>query len=362
MRRHLNLIQFSRVLIPIFVVLFHVKAFMNHYFQYNFLALANVSKSGGVYYFFVLSGFMAYYLYNKRFRDTSYIKDYLYGRFIRIYPVYWLLTLLILPFYLFFPSLGFADDISMSQIITSILLIPNKSDPLVGVAWSLVHTVFFYIVFILFFMKHSLSSRMIILLWLIFSVIFGVNFVSIDSLLLKFIFNIYNLMFLAGILCAYLVIKKRVNQAISWILAISGVVAFPLAWVNEQLHLYPLNFGMVITIASMLILIGFASIDLQKEISLPKVATFLGEASFSIYLVHYYAGTAFSLILSRVFPNALPNAVIAIMLIFASIASGCFVYAFFEKPIHKKLKRYWQKRKESVLMERLSNNVDQLTN
>ncbi|MEW8987831.1 MAG: hypothetical protein AB2401_12690, partial [Bacillus sp. (in: firmicutes)] len=57
-RKHLNLIQFSRALVPLFVLLFHAEAFMHVYFDYDFLKLQDVSKSGGVYYFFALSGFM----------------------------------------------------------------------------------------------------------------------------------------------------------------------------------------------------------------------------------------------------------------------------------------------------------------
>lgn len=346
MRKHLNLIQFSRVIIPLFVVLFHVKAFMNHYFHYNFLGLPDVSKSGGVYYFFSLSGFMAYYLYHQNFGTPSYIKDFLYSRVIRIYPVYWFLTLLILPIYFFLPSLGFENDRGLVRIVTSFLLLPHQSQPLIGVAWSLVHTMFFYLVFCLFFLKDKLFPNVIIFIWSILSVLIGFNLVPVEHYLIQYIFNVYNLMFLLGILCAQSVLKRHLTVLSAWFYIFTGIFIFPLAWVNEQFHWIRLDFQMIILLATMLIMLGFASIDLQRDVKLPKMAMFLGDASFSIYLTHYYTGTLISLFITKWFSKVLPNALVAMILIITSIISGCIVYVLVEKPIHTRLKRY-RKRKMS---------------
>lgn len=333
---------------------------MNHYFHYNFLGLPDVSKSGGVYYFFSLSGFMAYYLYHQNFGRPNYIKDFLYSRVIRIYPVYWFLTLLILPVYFFLPSLGFEDDRSLVRIFASFLLLPYQSQPLIGVAWSLVHTIYFYLVFCLFFFKDKLFSTVIIFIWTFLSALIGFNLVTVEHYLIQYLFNAYNLMFLLGILCARSVLKRQLTVMSAWLCTFTGVFIYPLAWVNEQFNWIRLDFQMIIILATMLIMLGFASIDLQKDVKLPKMAMFLGDASFSIYLTHYYTGTVISLLIAKWFSKTLPNALIAMILIFASIISGCIVYVLVEKPIHTRLKRYRKRKNESIVIKPSTDNMDKL--
>ncbi|KQL17980.1 acyltransferase family protein [Cytobacillus solani] len=338
MRKHLNLIQFSRAFVPIFVILFHVKAFMLVYFHYNFLMLPDILKSGGVYYFFALSGFMAYYLYHNKFGNREMIKYFLYSRFIRIYPVYWIVTISVLVVMIVFPSLAPEHQQGMEDIIFSLLLIPNGSNLVLGVAWSLVHTVFFYLIFTIAFFKKSKFSITAAILWAMISFAFSIQLFNSSNILLNYLFNSYNLIFLSGIACAYIVLKVRINLYVSWILVIIGVAAFPLSWINAQYGYAALNIEIATTIASVFIIIGFSSIDLQKDVKIPKIAQYLGDASFSIYLTHYYCISALTIIFLQPMFNFLSNIVIAILFIVISVICGCFVYSFIEKPLNKRLK------------------------
>lgn len=339
MRKHLNLIQFSRAFVPIFVILFHVKAFMLVYFHYNFLMLPDILKSGGVYYFFALSGFMAYYLYHNKFGNREMIKYFLYSRFIRIYPVYWIVTIAVLVVMIVFPNLAPEHQQGMEDIIFSLLLIPNGSNLVLGVAWSLVHTVFFYLIFTIAFFKKSKFSITAAILWAMISFAFSIQLFNSSNILFNYLFNSYNLIFLSGIACAYIVLKVRLNLYLSWILAIIGVAGFPLSWINAQYGYTALNIEIATTIASVFIIIGFSSIDLQKDLKIPKVAQYLGDASFSIYLTHYYCISALTIIFLQPMFNSLSNIVIAILFIALSVICGCLVYSFIEKPINKKLKQ-----------------------
>lgn len=344
MRKYLNLIQLSRALVPLFVILLHAKAFMNVHFHYDFLNLSEVSRSGGVYYFFALSGFMIYYIYRKEFGNQRIVKKYLYSRFIRIYPIYWILTLCIIPIYFILPSLGSGEERSMGKIITSFLLLPYRSWPILSVAWSLVHTIFFYILFSLYFFKNKLISVVVPFIWIIISCAFSLNLLSSSNYLISFLFNFNNLIFILGATCAFLVTRIKINSYLSVFFLIIGILGFPMSWINTQLMLINIDLQLLTTLSSILLIIGLSSIDLQKEIKLPRFAKFIGDASFSIYLTHYTCMSAISMLLSSTPLVLIPNFIKALLLIILSIICGCLVYLFLEKPIYRKFKSLQQSR------------------
>ncbi|MEK4146799.1 acyltransferase [Robertmurraya sp. FSL W8-0741] len=350
MRKHLNLIQFSRALVPFFVILLHAKAFLTTYFHYDFLHLSNVDRSGGVYYFFALSGFMVYYLYHQSFGDPSKLKEYLYHRFIRIYPLYWMITFMILPIYFIYPNLGSGNEREIGHILSSLLLFPDGRPPILGVAWSLVHTVFFYLIIGLLFFKNKWLSLFLPVLWAMLSLFFSLHILSSTNYFINYLFNFNNLIFLLGFLCAYVILRVEISVKISTIMVIIGLAGFPLAWINEQNRFLPIDLPYTTTIASVLLILGFSSLDLQKEIRIPRLAKLLGDASFSIYLTHFTSMSAISIFFSTASSLAIPNIMLAILLITASMIGGVFVYAFVEKPLYRRLRKR-TKRMEIVVVQ-----------
>ena len=57
-------------------------------------------------YFFVLSGFILLHVHNKDLGDRSSFRGYLWRRFTRIYPIYWIILATLLGAYFAFPTLG----------------------------------------------------------------------------------------------------------------------------------------------------------------------------------------------------------------------------------------------------------------
>ncbi|MDQ0155382.1 acyltransferase family protein [Robertmurraya andreesenii] len=345
MRKQLNLIQFSRALVPLFVILLHAKAFMATYFHYDFLHLPHVARSGGVYYFFALSGFMVYYLYHKDFGNQGKVKDYLYKRFIRIYPFYWILTLCILPVYFIFPSLGSGNERHIGHIIASFLLYPDDEYPILSVAWSLSHTVFFYLIISLSFFEKKFVSVFIPAVWGFLSLLFSIEVLKSSHYFINFLFSFNNLIFLLGVACAYLVTKIPIQMGISKVMIFTGLIGFPLSWINEEFGYFNIDLQITTTISSIFLLIGFSSIDLQREITIPKMAKFLGDASFSIYLTHFTCMSALSIILSSMTILKIPNFLLAILLIVFSIIFGSIIHVLLEKPLNRKLRNLYNRKK-----------------
>jgi len=60
----------------------------------------------GVDFFFVLSGFIIFFVHGKDIGKPSRLPHYVWRRFIRIYPVYWAVTLISIVLAFFFSKLS----------------------------------------------------------------------------------------------------------------------------------------------------------------------------------------------------------------------------------------------------------------
>lgn len=354
MKKHLNLIHFSRALVPLFVILFHAEDMLAFYFNYDFLKLSSVTKSGGVYYFFTLSGFMIYYLYKNSFGKPDKLKRFLYGRFIKIYPLYLIITLCIFLIYLFIPSIADGHETDISKVVTSLLLLPHEYGPTLGVSWSLVHTVFFYLIVSVAFLENKKLSLIILTLWSIISLLFSLKILTASHFLINFIFNYNNLIFLFGIGCAFIVTRIKINYYLSLVFIFIGLVGFPMSWFNTQYSVVDINLQVTTSFSSILIILGLASIDLQREIPLPKLAKYLGDASYSIYLTNFVSMYVLCIIISKVPLLTIPYTILGLILIFFSLVVGCIVYSFIERPLLYKLKNLHILEKKKVKINQLN--------
>jgi exopolysaccharide production protein ExoZ len=118
-------------------------------FTINLFGLNGLQRSGGVDYFFVLTGFLISFIYGERIGTRQKVGRYVTNRFIRIYPFYWLITLIILPVYFLVPSFGNGFETHKDALIKSLVLIPQEHGPILPVAWSLSYFFLFYGMFLL---------------------------------------------------------------------------------------------------------------------------------------------------------------------------------------------------------------------
>lgn len=348
MRKKLVLIQFSRALVPLMVMLFHVSLTMNDYFDFNVLGLWMLPMSGGVNYFFALSGFMIYYIYRKNLGQPDQLKNFLLNRFIRIYPLYWLLTLVLLPFLFIYPWYGAGHETELESILTSFLLIPNSSElePILIVAWSLRHTVFFYLMFSLLFVPKPIISKSVLGLWAFVTISYAYGPLDLHHYWLHFIFDPVSLIFLGGILCAYLITKISVYPFISVLLSVIGLLGFPFMWVNSVYELVNIGYDTGISLASVCLIFGLASIDMVKDIKIPKFFNYLGNAAFSIYLSHIIILDFLAELFDKYSVyQKLGGWMTSCVLLVIMLIGGCLVHSYVEKPLIQKLKKVFIKKK-----------------
>jgi exopolysaccharide production protein ExoZ len=218
--------------------------------------------NAGVEIFFVLSGFIIVYTS----RSLS-LKTYAYKRFIRIFPIYWVVLA-----GLFIPAMFFHStyEFSFPNIASTFLLLPNHQ-MLNGVSWTLSFELYFYAMAGLVIWKPGLK-------WLcpVLCVTALVNlFFPFDG----FIFSPFILLFFMGVGVFYL---PRISKPWSITGCLLAAVLF-VTW-GQTLHqsfLSPIVYGLLSTVFI------WSVINWERHgLKVPGFMVLLGEASYVLYLIH----------------------------------------------------------------------------
>src|SRR4028118_1210781 len=164
--KKLNLLQVYRGIAAVLVVMVHLgQMTVKRLDQVPFLNLFYAGWSG-VDYFFVLSGFIMVYVHRSAIGKKDQLKSFLVKRAVRIYPIYWVITLTVWCLFLVIPAFANNQDLSLGHGIESLLLISQK-DPhykdrfILEVGWTLIYEIYFYLLFSIAIWlkpKHSVPS------------------------------------------------------------------------------------------------------------------------------------------------------------------------------------------------------------
>lgn len=283
-------LQASRGFAACLVLLFHVSAMSNKYFHYDFLGVSQIGRSGGVDYFFVLTGFLMAFLYGDQIGTRANVTSFLVKRLIRIYPLYWLITLVVLPVYFLFPHFGYGYETQKDTIFKSLLLLPQSHGPILPVAWSLSYFVLFYFMTALLMRIPKRWAIGIGVAWIAVSIcnVLHVPIIGPDVQrhpYLSFLFNEAILEFAVGAGVANLLKRRSFRHTYSFLA--SGLAGFLFIWLNNKFLWLPFHDYLWYVIPSALLLSGVMSV--KEDGPLPKwilALSKLGDASFSILLTH----------------------------------------------------------------------------
>jgi len=286
--RRVQIVQVFRGAAALLVVLFHATSVDKLYIQHVYLDDIFMFGYGGVDFFFVLSGLVIALAHGHDVGDAGRLRPYVVRRLVRIYPVYWIVAAMLAPLY--FGAPRHAAD--LMALLRAFLLLDPIDNPVVAVAWSLTHELFFYAMFGL---AICLPRRHVIRLftaWLSLSAVWYVALLVAGGRLRwpagAFLFSPYNLEFAMGAAVAYALRFGRATGGIA--LAIAGATLFLLSGVNEPiLHQYFSQSHSIVCygFSSMLLVWGAVQWERSSGARMPAPLMLLGDASYSIYLTHY---------------------------------------------------------------------------
>ena len=291
----------------------------------------------GVVIFFVVSGFIMASLAERN------SKRFLINRTTRIFPPYWFYTTLVLAAALIRPDWVNSSYDQAPSIWRSYLLVPDTTFPILGVGWTLIHEMYFYIVFALVIAIRlpqvaaiAAWTVVILLIWLLFPGEAG----SPAYPILSTAVNPLTFEFMAGILVSLAL--RRFNGRLAVAILTTGALGL-----TATVMFYPepisLTWGtglwwrlILIGLPCAAVVYGIAGLDVKRAISFPAWVIRLGDASYSTYLAHVLVASALGRALMQVtFGGVLYEVILVAICIVAANLFGLISHALIEQPTVK---------------------------
>ncbi|ANU08616.1 acyltransferase family protein [Paraurantiacibacter namhicola] len=329
----LRTVEMGRGIAALAVVAFHVNA------TASFNGLATSIWTGplqfGVDFFFVLSGFIITYVHRADVGQTAKAWPYALKRFIRLYPLLWL----VVGGWIVLRTL-MGEMPSAAEAGTSLLLYPSTAMPVPNVVWTLRHEILFYLAFCVAIANRTAGLALfgawtLAVLWQMAMIAGGNPVEGVGAMVL----SSFVLDFVIGALVALLAARRRVDSWWPLVLGLVLVVAYSASWVvfgwsrtgtldytswgNLLIPLGGLAFGLTL----------YGLLCVEDRVRVPQFAVLLGGASYAIYLVH----VPVLAVLQR-FIAPLGDGIAHVLLFAAASAAGVVVHLLFELPVTKALR------------------------
>ncbi len=241
----------------------------------------------GVDFFFALSGFLIAMLHWRDIGQPDRLSRYANRRLTRVYPTYWLVLILVIPFDIFTHTL-FDNYSQPVEVLKAIFLVP-QNQTIIDVTWSMRNELLFYCLFALMIFNRRLGV-VIVCVWiagLVVRPLLGAT----DDLWINLITYPMNIEFLAGAAAGWAFQRVTIRRP-AFLLAF-GAVGFVALWLAEDKLLFahiPTSLFMLrcalYGLAAAAVIVGLSALELDGRLRMPAILTTLGGASYLIYLVH----------------------------------------------------------------------------
>ncbi len=330
-----------------------------------------INGAHGVDLFFVISGFIMVWVASDIQRGAASAGDFLFSRATRIYPLWWLFAIaMVVFFYVMKGSFWDAPRISAAELngplhlLKSFLLWPQPEHPVLGVGWTLVHEMYFYIAFAaLIFLLPARFRIYGIVAWSI-AVIAGALAGLSDQFsgdLIELFFYPMTLQFTLGALVGYAIKAGWRKHALAC--AIIGGAGLLVPFLNldraivstvngddfsgmDLVWLRTVFYG----IPTALLIYGLVAMELGRGLGsrIPKFMVDLGDWSYSLYLCHTLTISAIGRVTYTLFePGPIATPVYLILVTIGTITVSAFTYRWFERPAIRLFRRWRAKPADS---------------
>jgi exopolysaccharide production protein ExoZ len=303
-----------------------------------------ISGYFGVATFFILSGFIIYRTSSESFGSIRDCYRFIVKRLIRIFPIYWIATIV------FIALSPHRAAYSTLDIINSLLLIPHYMaltdgmNPLLGQGWTLHYEVVFYAIFAFGLLFPRRLGMAVIIVALVVLVICGA-FIRPDNdshgalTLAQYWSRPIILLFVVGIGLGVLAERTAGEIVVPFpFLLMLGILAvwFAYSILSPEDEGEHMHFPSLLLIWGLCFLCVFIGIFGRSEAGkFETIAEAFGDASYSVYLFHPFILS--SLIRLRV-PQTYPMLYVIASLVGANVF-GYVVYVMIEKPMLRQGRR-----------------------
>jgi peptidoglycan/LPS O-acetylase OafA/YrhL len=331
-------IQALRAIAALFVVAHH--AFETWTLRINPEAPGFVWINGasGVDIFFVISGFVMVTSSRRLLSDPCPALTFMRHRIVRIVPLYWLLTSLKVLLVFWFADLVLRSSLDPDYILRSYLFIPvvdgaGHFRPLLPVGWTLTYEFLFYALFAL---ALGLAIDVLHILIPAFALIVVLAVVRNESWpAWTVLFSTIVMEFLSGVALARKIGRGwSLGPPVAWVLMLSGFALIAILPEGSE-NMRVVYWGL----PAFAIVAGAVSLEARFGRRLPAVLLSLGDASYSIYLIHGFALPVLGVGIAALHWTGLGSKVFTIIAsLVVGLTTGWFTYALVERPMLRWMK------------------------
>jgi len=334
------------------------------------LSVAWIAGVSGVDLFFVISGFIMVWVAGDTVPTRQNAAKFLFARIMRIYPLWWLFAAAMAAYFLLaYGTPWDAENLAASNVsgaehlIKSFLLIPHDTFPILPLGWTLMHEMYFYVVFALILLLPQQYRIRTCILWalIIMAAVSAQMTGFFANTFLNLILFPMTLEFLLGAGAAWM-IKAGWTQY-RWPALGLGLFGLVLACVNVDFHstdsLLPTVRTFAYGPAFALLIYAVVAIERSSEFGryIPQFAVRLGDWSYSLYLCHLLVISAVARVFFAHFGRAgiIDNIAFLFISIIASVAVSGLVHRLFERPIlsvSKRARSAWFADQDSALSKK----------
>lgn len=328
-----NSIQYLRAAAALMVVLYHLGLPLS---RAGYTGYWPAGLERGVDLFFVISGFIM--VMTTQAGNVS-PGRFLARRFLRIAPLYYVLTLTMLAVYAVAPSLLQSFRFEFSHVLSSFAFWPHLNPatgevmPVLIPGWTLNYEMFFYLLFAGAMVAGRWSTPLLVVTFLGLVVL---GQVVTGGVAFSFFTAPLILQFLMGVLLGHAFLAARFAAPPMALVALSAL-AVPLLVFGPWLLPQPwtaLETGLLATA----IVAAFVWLERAGRVPQWRGLLVLGDASYAIYLIHPPLLSAIGQLWGKLgLPHSL--VLIGIACVATSIASGLFLHALVELPLRRYFRR-----------------------
>ncbi len=330
-------VQALRAIAALFVVCVHATGYWHDKFDPRAVPWTN--GNAGVDLFFVISGFIMVVSSHRLREKADAWRRFILLRVIRIVPLYWALTLAKLAAIVVAPALIMHTTATPWNVVASFLFIPSRDGsgdirPVLPVGWTLSFEMMFYAVFAMALYMRTDALRLVGPVMLVLAALSLAplsTHAAITSLA-----NPIVLEFAAGVAIAETFQRgwlRRQRTVAPLVLAAGGLLGLALVPADEGFHRVIVWGG-----AGAATLIGAVKAEHWLDAYIPEVLVGVGEASYSLYLIHGFVIPVLGSLIARAGWQGLGPAGLTLVCVAVSLIAGLLMYAWVEAPVTRMLR------------------------
>lgn len=351
MKKNLVDVQLLRAIAALGVLIFHIESEI--LIRETVPAAALFSKAAwvgqaGVDLFFLISGFIMYYVHREDFGRPRSAGRFILRRLVRIVPTYWLLTSVTVLGLVWLPHLFNSRTVDWDWILASYLFIPWRSpagdiSPPVGPGWTLNYEMYFYVIFSIALFLPRQAAIYSISAFFVTAAILGI-FKAPDepviglmtsSMLVEFVMG----MWLAWAFCKGYELGKKSRWAV-FALALVLLAISPALYTSGALQTWwrLVFFGLPAAGLISAILLARASANNgAAESKVEKLFIAIGDSSYALYITHIFTIRIARICFERLYPS-MTWPIKFILLFVSAVVVGHLFFILVERPIFRFLK------------------------